>query len=187
MLTPDYNKFTQNNISFITYNYDRSLEQFFFTSLFRSYEGISEQDCLNIIKEINIIHLHGSLGNLEWQNSKDYKSYDPAFKPQHLKKYASNINIVSDDLDENPEFEIARKIINNGSEIHFLGFGFQEVNLKRLKLTDLSITHKIAGTAFEIKSAEIQAISSYTNSFLNDRNLFNMKVLDYLREHVVLI
>ena len=56
-----FSELPSNCISIITFNYDRSLEQYLFTSIGNSY-GESPEHCKSVMKQFPIIHLHGSLG-----------------------------------------------------------------------------------------------------------------------------
>lgn len=58
--------FGKNAVSFITFNYDRTVEHFFITSLMNSH-ALSETDAAVILQRIPIVHLHGRLGYLPWQ------------------------------------------------------------------------------------------------------------------------
>ncbi len=59
-------EFKNNKISFLTYNYDRSLDYFMYTSLINTHGAINERSIIETLKEIPIIHLHGTLGPLMW-------------------------------------------------------------------------------------------------------------------------
>ena len=64
MLNASYEDFHRNSVGFITYNYDRSLEEFLFGA-FKSREAgkRSEDDWAKRLKEcIPIFHLHGQVG-----------------------------------------------------------------------------------------------------------------------------
>lgn len=59
-------EFTNNEVTFVTFNFDRSLEYFLFNSL-RNTFGATAQACADVFTRIRIIHLHGRLGWLPWQ------------------------------------------------------------------------------------------------------------------------
>jgi hypothetical protein len=59
--------FGDNDVSFVTFNYDRSLETFLVTSLSNTYDK-DPRECAGLIRtNIPIIHLHGHLGPLPWE------------------------------------------------------------------------------------------------------------------------
>jgi hypothetical protein len=71
MVSSTLEEFSQNEIAFITYNYDRTLEHFMHTSLMNTY-GKDEAACAEVLARLSIIHLHGRLGYLPWQNKKTH-------------------------------------------------------------------------------------------------------------------
>ena len=57
----DGSKFEQNRLAIITFNYDRSLEAFFFLALQNLY-GLDETAAKALVNTVPIIHVYGSLG-----------------------------------------------------------------------------------------------------------------------------
>jgi len=128
----DFDRFDQNRLSFITFNYDRSLEHFLFTALKRTYDR-TDFECAEKIKAIPIVHVHGSLGALPCQSSTG-RSYSPNYTHDVLKAAAAQIVVVSEDIGTSPEFDEAFGLLEDAKKVYFLGFGYNDVNLKRLKL-----------------------------------------------------
>ena len=62
-LKVSFDEFDKNNISFITFNYDRSLEQFLFEAVLCRF-GKSPKECAEKLKSIPIVHLYGQLDPL---------------------------------------------------------------------------------------------------------------------------
>jgi hypothetical protein len=54
--------FTRNQIAFITFNYDRSVEHFFFTALKSSF-NLAGDELWAMLAHIPIVHVHGPLGS----------------------------------------------------------------------------------------------------------------------------
>lgn len=74
MIGNSLEEFGQNEVSFITFNYDRTVEHFLATSVGNSF-GKSMDKVAKVMKNIPIIHLHGRLGYLPWQNDKNTIPY----------------------------------------------------------------------------------------------------------------
>lgn len=131
-------EFGQNKVSFVTYNYDRSLEQFFFTALKNSY-GLSDDGTSLEMSRVPIVHLHGVLGNLPWQGG-DSLPYGPIpMHHEHVRLAARLIRIVSEDVGvaSDERFAQAHKLLAEARRIIFLGFGYHPLNLKRLNLNQV--------------------------------------------------
>ena len=52
----------KNEVSFLTFNYDRSFDHYLFVAINNSY-GISDRECAEVVNTIPIIHLHGQIGS----------------------------------------------------------------------------------------------------------------------------
>jgi hypothetical protein len=139
---PGLERFKDNKLSIITFNYDRSIEHFLFTSLQSMYDA-SDQQCREAVEAIPIIHVHGQLGRLPWQAGKteDTRPYEPP--PQdlngtvvHTVRAARGIRVVSESEGTSEEFDRARRYLCDAKKIVFLGFAYHEQNLRRLGLSE---------------------------------------------------
>lgn len=132
-----FDEFHKNNLSIITFNYDRSLEHFLLTVLVNSY-GISEQDAAEKLKQIPIVHVYGQLGLLEWQANDDEKAdvrpYGIERTYQTIKIASRGIQILSEGQGESEQFRNAHDLLIAAKRVYFLGFGYNETNMKRLKV-----------------------------------------------------
>ncbi len=134
-----FDDFDKNKVSLITFNYERSIEHYLFTALRNSY-GQSEQECGEKLRRMNILHVHGSLGPLEWQARPvglPSVPYDSGMNSERIKRAAESIRILGADMVETPEFQTARKLIIEARRLLFLGFGFHPANLRRLVPEDV--------------------------------------------------
>jgi hypothetical protein len=128
--------FGQNKLAIVTFNYDRSLEQYLFTALTNSYEETKEE-CAKAVGKIPIIHVYGSLGLLPWQDKENNTPYDlgtgsTTVKLEQIEKASKTIKIIRDDNDLEG-FGKAWIEMQNAKRIYFLGFGFDQTNVNRLK------------------------------------------------------
>lgn len=136
-LNTKFEQFGANKLSIITYNYDRSLEHFLFTSLKYSYPGKTERECAEQLIKIPIVHLHGKLGDLPWQTTggREYVSLTPSpDKAKIFKEISNSIKIIYEDISNDKEFNEADKVIKNAKYIYFLGFGYNKTNLERINI-----------------------------------------------------
>ena len=137
-INSSFENFDKNKISFITFNYDRSLEYFLFTTLKNRYQK-TEAECAAKLKNIPIVHLYGKLALLPWEkiNSTDYtREYNPKITPHFLRKSSISLKIIYDEVDilNDNDFKKARLLLRGARKIYFLGFGYHTDNLGRLKI-----------------------------------------------------
>jgi len=119
-----------NQLSIVTFNYDKSLEYFLWNSL-ESIFGANK--CEEIIQEIKIVHVYGKLGYTFWEN-KERQYYVKGCTPKEIYEACNNINIMPEKREASKEFEMAHNLISNAKQIFFLGFGYDNLNLERLKM-----------------------------------------------------
>jgi len=60
--------FSKNKVSFITFNYDRTVEHFLHESLKHTFNR-SDRECAEVVKKFDIIHVHGKVGLLPWETN----------------------------------------------------------------------------------------------------------------------
>jgi hypothetical protein len=190
--------FGQNKISFITFNYDRSLEHFLYTALIAYDEKIRKEHVIEILNQIPIIHLYGQLDPLPWQH-RDGREYGRKFTPAQLKSYQKQINIVFEDFQGRVKenFQRAFELLTEAERIYILGFGWYPENISRLKLRDLE-PEKTVGTSYGLGNQENEKIISdfrkaWTSKTKNvgmmgisEIKLFQSMVYDFVQNHIVL-
>lgn len=119
----------KNEISIVTFNYDRSLEAYLHHALKHRFK-LSEEKAWEHISKLRIVHVHGILG--EYPHTKYQKSSDA----KELLEISNKIKIIHENKDPqsgfcNDEFELANKLLKDSERIIFLGFGFHEDNIRR--------------------------------------------------------
>jgi predicted DNA-binding antitoxin AbrB/MazE fold protein len=205
-LRTSFDDFDKNNFSVITFNYDRSFEEFLFTRL-QSF-GKSTLSCAEKLAQIDIIHLYDKLDDFPWETvEKSYKTrgYGTIALGDCLIKTSERIRIIPEDMDvENEEsFRKAYKLINEAEKIIFLGLDLRnEKNLKRLGIKSYissieepnsyqSGRFKIFGTSLNLKEGEKSRIRKYFNGRIY-LELYESDIYDksnctnFLRENVIL-
>jgi len=154
---------SKNKISFITLNYDRSVEQFLYTALTNSFTQETHEDIIKQINKIPIIHVYGTLGKLDWQTpggiSYDYQINEGERTQKHVMNAAATIKILSEKSGYEKNFRKANTIIDKATRVYLLGFGFHPENVNRLKLIDAWFAKKnMMATTFGKSTKEQQLI-----------------------------
>jgi len=135
-----------NTVTFITFNYDLSLER----SLRRALTAVGMLDGKQIdefFSDGRIVHVYGTLAANTVVTQDEYAALSGSFQGAGVvhkiaaanalieKWYlaAQNINVI--DPHEKTKGDVvadAQKLISKSEQIYFLGFGFDDENLKRL-------------------------------------------------------
>lgn len=120
----------RDDLAVITFNYDRSLDHFLYTALRNSY-NLTPDRARDLLLSFRLVHVYGKLSDLPHENTKS-RPYAPA-DPQKLVDIvlaaSESIKIVHEGTPTDPEFNIARGLINQATLICFLGFGYLKANL----------------------------------------------------------
>ena len=138
------------NMAFITFNYDRSLEYFFESSIYSLYYDHFQKhpdDFLKIKEKIIIHHMYGSI------NKPDI-SYGMLAGEKAL-ELSKHINIIHDE-NRKESSKKSNELLEQAEKIVFLGFGYDEYNISNL-LNDkpLSGNKKIIGSVYRMSDSEI--------------------------------
>lgn len=177
--------FAENKLSVITFNYDRSLEQYLHTCLTNSY-GLSSPEAAKLVGSIPVIHVHGQLGKLPWMSGDGpSRSYRPDLLPKSLEIARDSIRIVHEGIND-PIFQQASDILNAAQRIVFIGFGYDPTNVRRLRL-DKDREHKfVGGSCFGFTDLERGTVGRMLpNTFVWGHR--SWKALEFLRERVELV
>jgi hypothetical protein len=142
------------NVGFVSFNYDRSLEQFMHAAMREL--GVPSESIAKVLNSIPIFHPYGTLGDLEWQSSQ--KNVTPFGEARHgLNAAASSIRTFTEQIEDGPELKTMRKMVLDASKIVFLGFGFHRQNVQ-LIAPGYTTGRKVFATAYKCLSGEQQRI-----------------------------
>jgi len=180
-MNTEFNSFHENQVSFITFNYDRSLEQYLFNAL-KSSSGAEPNKVAEVLKKINIIHLYGQMGFLPWQDTpgRNYGSIDDT---NLIEMSAQGIKIIRDDIHKDKEFSKAHELLQEAEKIYFLGFGFNPTNLRRLNIYGLSLNKEIAGTSIGLSKHDIVDIHDNSLLKIKPRNLIATNIVKFFSDN----
>ena len=177
--------FTDNLVSFVTFNYDRSFEFFLWRALCNYYEGIQEQEANNIMNKLKVIHVHGKLGDLPWQNPTS-RHYIPMIDQLNLGLAANGIVNFNDVDGSYSGYKEARNEIREAKNINFIGFGFHTLNLSRIiEENCLDGNKTILTTALGIDSRRIKEIDKLTDGKLNSGNMKQVNSVQFAKEYLI--
>ncbi len=177
-----------STVAFITFNYDRSLEQSLFVKACNSYDASNRKSIAEQLKGIPIVHVHGQLGALDWQDyldGMDQKLYESPSKPEEVFKCSQYIKIVDETAASSGEYMKAKELVEKAEIIHFLGFGYHAENLQRLRVGSLR-AEKVSGTCLnlDLKRRPEVAGKSDKNQFGREIELHDMGIDEYFRSVV---
>lgn len=158
----NFEEFENNKLSIITFNYDRTVEQYFFNGLQNKYNKDNQEVSKKLIN-IPIVHLHGQLGYLPWQSKPDrlWRRYGENTNQRNsFREAAELVKIISENISPDTEFKQAHELIGKAEKIYILGFGYNDKNLERLNLNQYKKGREIVGSSLGLGDAERKEITT---------------------------
>lgn len=183
-----YSEINFDNISFVTFNYDRSLEYFLYTALENGFNykqiGGSPKELFDRIK---IEHVYGKVIELPWERKEGktalgYRGFN--VNTTQISEWVKNIRIIYDNRKK--DLENIHTVIRDANKIYFLGFGYDITNLKLLGFPEiLSSDQIIYGTGYGLYEEEIgNIVNFFLKAKISSKPLIlNSNCTDLLRRY----
>lgn len=144
-----------DNVSFITFNYDRCIEQFIPQALSEYYD-LPMADAYRIASTLTIFHPYGQVGKLPWQ---DHSRAVPFGSDRgNLLALTSEIKTFSEGLHDNLMLRHIHHAVSEAQTIVFLGFAFHPMNMSILKPDEYSNEKRVFSTSFGLSSSDQSVI-----------------------------
>lgn len=150
-----------DNLAFVTFNYDRSLEVFLIHALKDGF-AITHEQASEIVKSATIIHAYGSVGGLSGAAPAETFSfggngirYGEVASTKLIQTYSES---AADPAPIHGEMERAQQII-------FLGFAFHPQNMKLLKPRDGLSAKRMIATTFGLSELDVVWVRSQLRQF----------------------
>jgi len=120
-----------NQLSVITFNYDRSFEHYF-TRVISQRSQVPLEAAHEQFAHVPVVHVHGSLGGYP-QSAPSGLAYGQALDARTVSVAAGRLLVVSEAEDTLPTFDAAYALLRTAARVYFLGFGFHPDNVRRLR------------------------------------------------------
>jgi len=143
-----------SNTTIVTFNYDRSLEQFLFQCLCNRHNKGADE-VARLLSRLRIIHVYGHVGPLDWQVTGG-RTYSPELIPSEVRIAAEGIKIISEGRDDSAELTEARELISGAKTMIYLGMAYHPDNMRRLGLLRQpdKTARATSGSGFRLTHAE---------------------------------
>ncbi len=142
-----------NNVSFISFNYDRLLEHKFFNALKYSFSTENDKDALEMVRAIPIHHVYGSLGEYDPNNFGQINYWETAFK---------SIQTIHEVVAEHSEVvRSAKQELEQADKICLLGFGYHKENIELLDLARVieEVNSNVVACRFGVTDEEMRRVT----------------------------
>jgi hypothetical protein len=147
----------KNKVAFITFNYDRTLQHFFYIRIKHTF-NLEPAAALAALKRIEIVHVYGSFGEYDPNKVKD----EPLIA-QDLQTAGRTIHLMYEQRGENSGVERAKQLLNTHYKRWvFLGFAFDSANIKVLGLDRTAPGIHISAARYGMPEGEWKRIQTQT-------------------------
>lgn len=142
------------NLAFISFNYDRTLERFLFHALRALYE-VSNETAAKVLKAVPIFHPYGTVGTLPEMGGQI--AFGATLRGHlHVGK-VTTIRTYTEEITERATLGAMHGALADADIWVFLGFGFHEQNIELLTPTSgFSLRKKVYGTAFGMSKPDVE-------------------------------
>jgi hypothetical protein len=182
----------RNNVTFITFNYDRSLEHFLKTSIVGLLKETITSDISEIMQHLPCYHVYGRIGELGYmpddtkkhEDRKNYANFEMGLTHEMLDitkkdqlianinqiyKYAEKIWTYTEKEYDTSIFKKTTLALSLAKRIYFLGFQFHPQNMKILFPSDFKPNSKLSiyGTCYKMGERSIEYAKSILLKYCN--------------------
>lgn len=137
LATPRAVEFNKNRLSIVTFNYDRSFEQYLLIALQNAY-GVPREVAVMLARTIDIAHVYGDLGELYDSEADDFREYQDSVSPRDLQVVRKRLRLIVEERvrvedETTPQGSRARAMLAQAERIYFVGFAYDPLNLRRIQ------------------------------------------------------
>jgi hypothetical protein len=179
-------EFGDNNVVFITFNYDRSLEHFFYNGLINSFEKNSQKEILETLNKIPIHHVYGKIAPFVWEDIGDINT----IAIDHLKsvtweRFHKSINFktlfgLKDNIKtiyerQQMNYDVVHDYLKDAKRVFFLGFGFADENMAIFRNIKFNKLPKIIATTLGLETVDTERAKQ---AIIKSFNIQNPKMVE---------
>jgi hypothetical protein len=149
-----------DNVSIVTFNYDRCIEHFVARALQDVYH-IPPKDAQALTSRLRVIHPYGTIGRLPWQNGD---GPTVAFGGERERIYndlgamSEQIKTFTERLEEGVLLDAIQNDVQEADAIVFLGFAYYDQNMELLTPKTPSRSRRVLGTVYGVSKSDQEVI-----------------------------
>lgn len=153
------------NITFISFNYDRCIEHFFYHSL-QNYYGVDAEAAAEIMLTLNVFHPYGTVGDLPWYRTEQGVDFGADLYGKQLLSSANGLKTFTEQIDDAGTLADIRNAVAESEGLVFLGFAFHKQNMELIKPDMNSANKKAYLTTKGISDSGLSVIRDRINGII---------------------
>lgn len=177
------------NVSIISFNYDRSIRRSLPAALMSQF-AIDEIEAQSLTKMLRIFHPYGSLGPLPWEVSyPDGVGYGDA-NVSSLTTVAQSLRTFTEQIEDSSELAEMRDALSKAERIIFLGFGYHRQNMELLSSGVVGNAKRVYGTSLGLSESDNEVVKQELTMLFHEHYrghfgaiLHRKKCVEFMDEH----
>ncbi len=146
-----------NNVSIITFNYDRCIEYFIPIALAQYYD-LNEAEAQHIFQRLTIIHPYGQVGWLPWQMQHQQVPFGA--DRFDLINVALMLRTFAEGMADPEQRNDIVALLHNAQTVVFLGFAFHPMNMEIIELAAEGQARKAFATTLGLSKADCDVVEA---------------------------
>lgn len=146
-----------NNVSFISFNYDRCLEHFLWQAIPNLY-AVPNNDVAEIMRPLKVFHPYGSIAPLPVTDQPDTVPFGGDLSD--YVSIAKRIHTYTEQISDGDEMVEMHRAIAEAEQLVFLGFGFHSQNMALLTPDQLLGEKLVYATTFGLSGPNAEVVKN---------------------------
>lgn len=145
-----------DNVTIITFNYDRCIE-YFVVEYLKTYFLLSSEEAHVLARKLKVLHPYGQVGNLKWNPKRGYHPIPFGSKvvAEQLVQCIDQIHTFTEQATEPEVIQDVHNAISSAERVVFLGFAYHDLNMQLLIPEAIGSRKDIYGTAFGLSDKNV--------------------------------
>jgi hypothetical protein len=180
------------NLSIISFNYDRSIEHFLPYALITAYGMTLQEAQRTVSQHLRIVHPYGTIGRLPWQSGEGADVDWGNETPWNMTNLVNQIRTAGELMKDQRALSEVRNAMLKSQRIVFMGFGYHPQNLD--VLIDSTFSHNpevlagIHGLPGASQSTVVRMLRRKLGLDKDDRLMvINARCFDLFKDYAMLL
>lgn len=157
-----------DNVSILSFNYDRCIEHYLYESL-QNYYSLEANKIVPLMQKLKILHPYGSVGRLPWQEQNPLTQVPFGAERGNLLQLSEQIKTFNERTHEADKIQEIRSVVRDAEIMVFLGFAFHRQNLELIRPDHACNAKRIYATAYGISKSDCEVIREELHNLIQQK------------------
>jgi hypothetical protein len=163
-----------DRITFVSFNYDRCVEQFLYHAVRLAY-SVDHETALEVCENATVLHPYGSAGRLFSRHNPNVQPVAFGAVINNLISFSNRIRTYTEEIKSAVSLNAIREAVSSARTMVFLGFAFHRQNMELLKVPTSRVM-RVLGTVKGFSNPDKEAIEDLIVRTLNSSMLMRKEI-----------